>query len=152
MHLDWDTRITDLCDKLGFDPELYNEDEEFMEWVAKYFGFKDYKTFLALASPKDILGGMALEMLPGHKNFEFYLLEDCTTLIGHNYDLYDDEERTLFEIENFLTFIAENFSDEMIIVALTKLPVNAESIKKFLPHIDTHAALVKQYSRLAVEV
>lgn len=152
MYLDWDQRITDLCNKLGFVPELYNEDEEFMEWVAKHFGFTDYDTFQSLASAKDILNGMGLPMLVEHKNFEFYLLEDCTMLIGHNYDLYDDEARMSVEVEHFLTFVVENFSDEMKVVALMKLPVNAESITKFLPNIVTYTTMVKQYNHLAVEV
>ena len=88
-------------------------------------------------------------MLPEHKNYVFYLIEDCTTLIGHNYDLYNDETRTLMEIEYFLVFAIENFSDEMIVVALTKLPLNAESVTKFLPSIITYTALVKRYEHLA---
>jgi len=152
MYLDWDQRITDLCGKLGFVSELYNEDEEFMEWVAKHFGFKDFAIFQALASPKDILGGMGLPMLPEHKNFEFYLLEDCTVLIGHNCDLYNDEARTLLEIENFLAFIMGNFSDEMIVVALMRLPINAESTIEFLQDIITYTTLIKQYKHLVAEV
>lgn len=152
MYLDWDQRITDLCNKLGFVPELYNEDEEFREWVAKHFGFKDFSTFQALASPKDILGGMGLTMLPEHKNFEFCLLEDCTMLIGHNYDLYNDEVKTLLEIENFLAFIVENFSKEMIVVALIKLPTNAVSVTKLLSEIIYYNFLVGTYLHLSVEV
>lgn len=151
MYLDWDQQITDLCDKLGFVAELYNEDEEFMEWVAKYFGFKDYATFQALACVKDILSGMGLPMLPEHKNFEFYLLEDCTMLIGHNYDLYNDEKRTLLEIAFFLEFAAENFSDEMIVFALKRLPMNAESVVKFLPSVAVYTSLTDRYGHLTVK-
>ena len=152
MYLNWDKKITDLCDKLGFVPELYNEDEEFMEWIANHFGFKNYATFQALACPKDILSGMALDMLPDHKNYELYLAEDCITMIGINYDLYDDDKRTCFEINNFLQFIQENFSDEMIVVAMKKLTENAECVIKFLSTMDIYNTLTKRYNQLEIKI
>lgn len=152
MYLDWDTKITDVLTQLGVDPELYNEDEELKEWVAKNLGFKDYATFFALASAKDILGGMALDMLPEHNNFQWYLAEDCATLIGHNYELYKDYERMKFEIENFLRFIDENFTNEMIIVAIMKLKANAERVVIFLPLIESYNTLMERHGHLTAEI
>lgn len=152
MILDWDTKVTNLCKKMGIDPELYNEDEQLREWVAQKFGFKDYATFLALASPKDVLSGMALDMLPEHKSYELHLAEDCTTLIGHNYDLYADIERTQIEIENFLMFVQENFSVEVTIVAVKKLINNAECAMEFVSSSSTYNRIVDAHSSLALKV
>lgn len=149
MILDWEERIIAVCEKLGIDPDRYMEDDEFKEWIARHFGFKDFDTFLALPSAKDIISEMALDMLPEHKNYQYHLTVDCIFLIIHNHELYNDQERTQKEVVNFLRYIGQNFSLEGKVLCFQNLVnIDNEGVKKLLYNIDEFNEYIESKRKL----
>ena len=113
MLLDWDTKITKVLESLGIHPDHYTQDDKLKEWVAQHF-----TTFLALPAVKDIVTGMASDMLPDHKNFEYHLIVDCISVIVHNFELYNSQEKTQEEVCNLLKYTDDNFSIEGKVLVL----------------------------------
>ena len=124
MLLDWDSKITALLESIEVDPRVYNDHTETKEWVARYFGFKDFNTFQHLPEPKKIVEGMSLEMLPEHRNFELALGKDCIELIKSNFKLYNDIEFTYGYITNFIRYMLDNFQYETTYVCVQELENN----------------------------
>jgi len=118
MILDWESKINEVCTKLGIDPEIYSETEDLQEWMAKHLGFEDYATFAALPSPYEIINKKAFPMLPAHKSYEYPLMMVSIDLIIHDLLLLNDIEQIEFECQNFLKYIMDNFSTEIQIVSL----------------------------------
>jgi len=149
MILNWEQKITTTCKQLGINPETFADEPDLQEWMAKHFGFESYNTFFALASPKDIVAGMALPMLPDHRNYEYHLVQDCIELIEHNYLLYADVERTEQEIECFLMFTNENFGVEIKAATLNFMKITFdEAIMTIVNRSDIYKTLLKQLNIL----
>ena len=145
MLLEWEDKIIEVCERLGVDPELYNEDDDLKEWIAKCFGFKNFATFIALPAVKDIIYGMALELLPDHKNYQYHFIIDCISLIEHNYALYNDAERTESELKNLINYADENFAVEYKALLLEKLISMDNNVKDILVKIDSFDEMTKKY-------
>jgi hypothetical protein len=131
MILDWETRIEEICNRLGIEPERCNENEELRDFIAKCFGFIDHDDFITLPTVADIVGEMAVELKPEHKNYQLHLSHDCIATIVKNYVLYSDAEQTEFQIRNFLAYAKTNFTPEIKYVIMVNLGlVENEKIKQ----------------------
>lgn len=137
MILDWDNKITALLEGIDVDPRIYNDSDETKEWVAKFFGFKDFATFQLLPEPKKIIEGLSLDMLPDHKNFELALGKDCIEHINSNFALYSDIDRTAGHIVNFIRFMIDNFQYEVIVVSVRDL-VDNTMLEECMDKVETH--------------
>ncbi|MBC8342498.1 MAG: hypothetical protein H8E61_00780 [Bacteroidetes bacterium] len=146
MRLNWQDKIIETCEQLGVDPELFGEDTDLREWVAKHYGFESYDSFFALATCKDIVGGMALPMLPDHHNYEYHLMMDTIELIEHNFDLYADITRTEQEIEYFMQFVNENFTTEVQIATLKT--ITAITLRKIFDMVKASSTYNEMFDRL----
>ena len=149
MILDWDKKITDVCEQLEIDPEKYNEDDKLKEWMARHFGFKNHEAFAALPIPKDIIYGLALEMWPEHSNYEYHLIHDCLELIEDHYLLFEDHDRTENELKEFLNYADRQFSIESLTFSIEKLKtLNNEDIKEIVKNMDIFKEIQEKVSHL----
>ena len=119
--INWEIRIQEVCDRLEIDPEVYNDDDDAKEFVARMLGFPTFECFALLPEPSAIIDGRGTTLLEGHKMQQGTIADGCIELIKNHYLLYGDEFDLEKEVNRFVKYLEGNFDSECATVALLKL-------------------------------
>lgn len=115
--MDWEAQILEVCDRYKISPEVYTQDPEAREFVARELGFPSYEVFEKLPSPAEILDGRGNDLLVGHKLQQLPLIRSCLELMAQNYYLRDSREDLEIEAKRFVKYVKEHFDYEYIMAA-----------------------------------
>jgi len=130
--ISWEDRIVEVCELLEIDPEVYNDDDDAKEFVARMLGFSSFDCFAALPEPAAIIDGRGTILLEGHKMQQGAIADGCTEIIKNHYLLSKDEFDLEKEVNRFVKYLEDNFDDECATVALLKLIAEMNGIFSIL--------------------
>ncbi len=119
--IDWEVKIIEVCEQLDIDPEVYNNDDDAKELVAKLLGFPSFECFVALPEAESILDGRGETLLEGHKMQQLSLGEGCVDRIKAHYQMRQDEIDLEREVTRFIKYMDENFDDEFGVACMAYL-------------------------------
>ncbi len=137
--LDWEKRIEEICDQLEIDPEVYNDDDNAKEMVAKLLGFPSFACFSSLPESSAIIDGRGILLLEGHKMQQASLSEACVYQIKQNYLSTLDELDLERAVNHFIKYLEEHFDNEFATVAL----LNLQKVMKDVYPIDEFKSFEK---------
>ena len=113
--MDWDTKITAICEELEIDPMLFNEDETTQEVIAKRLGFASYASFVVFPDPIAILDGRGSPVLKDHMTYQGILGHSCIGVIGRHWTTSQNREDLSRQIIRFYRYMNENFQYEYFV-------------------------------------
>lgn len=110
--MDWDRKITEICEDLGVDPNIINDDEAAQKIIATGLGFKSFDSFIAFPDPIAILDGRGPPMLEDHMSYQGILGHSCIGEIGRGWSLSRNRDDLDRQIIRFYRYMKENFQYE----------------------------------------
>ncbi len=143
--MDWESHIEEVCSRLEIDPEVYNNNDDAKEIVARILGFPSFACFIALPEPADILDGRGKPLLKGHIIQQLPLAESCVALIKQHYLATNNNLELEREVNRFIKYMEENFDDDPAAFGLIKL---VGEITEIYPSINTISSIEKYTTKI----
>ena len=122
--MDWEDRIITACEKLGVDPQHYNEDDLTKEVISQRLGFPSFESFNAFPESSAIIDGRGGALREEHYGFQMPLIEYCCKQIRHQYNISQNEEELEKQINQLLRYAEENFQLEYTFITASKVVEN----------------------------
>lgn len=130
--LNWEQKITELCEKFEIDPEQFSSNDEIKECVAHYLGFPSFESFQSFPRPKYVIQDMAEEFRDEWKLFQAALGYACVDEIERQYFFERDDELKNKQITCLLKYMEATFELEFMIVVLKYLIKQIEFDRQLL--------------------
>ncbi len=114
--MDWRAKILEICEELGVDPVIIEDNETAQKIIAEGLGFKDYASFVAFPDPVAILDGRGAPLLDDHMSYQGMLGESCISEIGCQWNISRNVDDLQRQVIRFYKYIEENFQYEYAVV------------------------------------
>lgn len=115
--MDWEALIEEILKEYEITPEVYSDNSDAKEFVARILGFPSYEVFEKLPTPEEILDGRGNDLLVGHKIQQLPLIRGCLALMERHFILSDNLEELEIEAKRFVKYVKEHFDYEYIMTA-----------------------------------
>ena len=107
--MDWDAKITEICEELEIDPMIFNDNETTQEVISKRLGFPSFASFIAFPDPVAIVDGRGGPLRPEHLMLSLHLGSACVEEILRQYNVSMNEDDFYRQVNRFFKYVSENF-------------------------------------------